>query len=182
MAPDEIISPLSTLPAHTPAYLKYRKTLGFTPAELNLLGLRSAPVEVRGATVLLKCSYRSTLNDKRRDYGMEPLEPEQTLPWGEWEVEDAVLKHVEEGEVVRYLRYYDNPDALAPDVDYVLPDGQPLTRLLRDDIVRYDKKHRRYHKQRFATPIHLVRLDSVVELYTLTREGVRDIDIIGVWS
>lgn len=166
---------LKTLPSQTQAHLKLRKPLQLTPAELSLLGLRSRPIESRSLLVQLKCGHRSLLNDKRREFGFEPFEPEQTLPWGKWEIEDAVIVYEHDGEVERYLRYYDSLDERTfPPKYFDGKTGELLNKLMQDEISRLVRRRYR-HK---SDPVHLVRLEYIEELTTLDANGHFDVPII----
>ena len=166
---------LSAVKANTKAFIETRKTLSLTPAELTLLGLRQAPEVLHSTVVLLKCGFKSHLNDKRRDYGLPPTEPENTLPWGEWEIEDAVVRHEEDGNVTRYLRYYHDPDQHDSDTRYFDPaTGYEITGVKRSDIERLLRRR----NKRCTSLIHLTNIDNITELSTLDDEMEPDIDII----
>ena len=166
---------LKSLPSQTQAHLKLRKPLQLTPAELSLLGLRSRPIESLSLLVQLKCGHRSLLNDKRREFGFEPFEPEQTLPWGKWEIEDAVILYEHDGEVERYLRYYDSlDDSTSAPLYFDGKTGELLNRLMQEEIKRLVRRRYR-HK---SDPVHLVKFEYIEELTTLDKDGYLDIDII----
>ena len=166
---------LKSLPSQTQAFLVSRMPLLLTPVELNLLGLRRAPIAERSLLVQLKCSARSLLNDKRLSFGYEPLEPEQTLPWGKWEIEDAVVVNEEAGTEVRYLRYYDSMSEKEFRPKYFDAEtGEPFSKWQCDEISRMIRRR----NKRFSHPVHLLKFDFIVSLYTLTSDGQRDADII----
>ena len=166
---------LSAVKAGTKAFIETRKTLSLTPVELNLLGLRQAPEVLHSTVVLLKCGYRSRINDKRRDYGLPPAEPTDKLPWGEWEIEDAVIRLQEDGNTRRYLRYYNDPDPHDSDTSYYDPvTGYEITGLKRSDIDRLLRRR----NQRCTSIVHLTDIDNITELTTLDRDGEPDTDII----
>ncbi len=167
---------LSAVKAGTKAFIETRKTLSLTPAELNLLGLRQAPEVLHSTVVLLKCGYRSRINDKRRDYGLAPVEPTNNdLPWGEWEIEDAVIRLQDGSNTRRYLRYYNDPDPHDSDTHYFDPvTGYEITGLKRSDIERLLRRR----NQRNTGIVHITDIDNITELTTLDNEMEPDIDII----
>lgn len=168
---------LSAVKANTKAFIETRKTLPLTPAELNLLGLRQAPEVLHSTVVLLKCNYRSRLNDKRRDYGLAPVEPTNNdLPWGEWEIEDAVIRHDDETGTHRYLRYYHDPDPHDTETHYFDPvTGYEITGLKRADIERLLRRRNQRNTHQIT---RLTNIDNITELTTLDHELEPDIDII----
>lgn len=166
---------LSSLPSSSPAYLEIRKPLLLTPAELTLLGLRKCPIVQFSQMVQLKCGYRSQLNDKRRKFNLPPYEPEQTLPWGKWEIEDAIIVLEAEDKTTRYLRYYDSlPDCRLKTEYFDADSGYYLPDLLTSDINRMMRRRNR----RNTDVCHVVNLEHIFTLFTCKDGIVRDLDII----
>ena len=168
---------LRSVKAQTRAFLEIRKPLSLTPAELTLLGISKSPIVVSRSIVRLKCSYRSTLNDKRRGYGLPELVPENTLPWGEWEIEDAIVRHESNGEVTRYLRYYDDPDSNVVKVYFDAVTGEEIKGYLLGEIERLMKRRYARHKT-INSVISLTSIDYIDTLSTLTDEAAPDVSII----
>ena len=170
---------LKSVKAGTKAFLETRKLLSLTPVEKNLLGIQAAPVVVNRSYVQLKCGFRSSLNDKRRAYGMPDLEPQQdSLPWGEWEIEDALILQEDNEAVHRFLRYYEDVDAeeSIPPVFIDTETGEAIKGVRYNDIMSLMRRRNKSRKV-YSTPKRIVDVDHITKLYTI-EDGERDLTII----
>ncbi len=172
---------LSSVKSGTQAFLETRKLLSLTPVEKNLLGIQVAPEVVNRSYVQLKCGFRSSLNDKRRAYGMPDLEPQQdSLPWGEWEIEDAIIRQEDANGVHRFLRYYEEyGNGETSHLNPVFIDtesGEVIKGVRYEDILSLIRRRNKSRKV-YSTPKRIVDVDHITKLYTIV-DGERDLTII----
>lgn len=168
---------LNAVKSNTKAFIEIKRTLDLTPAELNLLGMTQAPEEIYSTVVRLKWDYKSRINDVRKQMGMPPADHD-ILPWGEWEIPGAIIRHDFEGVTHRYLRYYTDPDPHDTDTFYFDPTtGAEITGLKRSDLERIlRKRKRRRNNSPFVSMI--TGINNISELTTLDENDDPDIDII----
>lgn len=167
---------LNAVKSNTKAFIEIKRTLDLTPEELTLLGLTQAPEEIYSTIIRLKWDYKSRINDVRKQMGMPPTEHE-LLPWGEWEIPGAIIRHDFEGVTHRYLRYYADPDPHDTDTFYFdTTTGAEITGLQRDNLERILRKKNRRSNSPFVSMI--TEINSITELTTLDENDEPDVDII----
>ena len=158
---------LNAVKKNTPAFLE---TLKMVEVENRQYKVYSSK------TVLLKGNYLEMVNAARKKAGMEPQSTVAGLPWGSWEIINALISH----KGVKYLRYYKYEGELQEksicvfnEDDTAISKGSEL----------YDKVMAEYNKDRQpegkVNVCFNVKVDRIVELTTLDAEGECEHDIIG---
>ena len=109
---------------------------------------------------------------------MPDLEPQQdSLPWGEWEIEDALILQEDNEAVHRFLRYYEDVDAEPiPPVFISSTTGEVIKGVRYNDIMSLMRRRNKSRKV-YSTPKRIVDVDHITKLYTIV-DGERDLTII----
>ncbi len=126
-------------------------------------------------TVLLKGNYLEMVNAARKKAGMEPQSTVSGLPWGSWEIINALIVH----KGVKYLRYYKYEGALQDKNTFIVDEDDMF---VAEDSELYCKVMAEYnHDRQPEGKVNVcfnIKVDRIFELSTLDENGENEVDII----